>query len=297
MLHFPVLLEESINFLVNDQDGNYIDCTFGRGGHSKEILNRISSNGYLTSFDKDPEASKFSKNFPQNNFKMFHDSFKNLDNYFKDNSIDGILYDLGVCSTHFDNPLRGFSFNQEGPIDMRFNNKNGQPLSEWLNKATIKEISEILYNFGDEKHGTLIAKAIVKKISENSLRNTKDLANTIEEVYPEKRNKTHPATKSFQAFRIFINDELEELQKSLRGASKIIKKGGIIVTIAFQSLEDTIIKNYFRPTIKKFPKDIPINNETKKSFECIAKKIKPSNEETKKNPRSRSAIMRVFKKL
>ena len=254
-------------------------------------------NGYLTSFDKDPEASKFSKKLRQDNFKMLHDSFKNLDNYFQDNSIDGILYDLGVCSTHFDDPLRGFSFNQEGPIDMRFNNKKGQPLSEWLNKATTKEISEILYDFGDEKHGALIAKAIVKKISENSIRNTKDLANTIEEVYPEKRNKTHPATKSFQAFRIFINDELEELQKSIRNASKIIKKDGIIVTIAFQSLEDAIIKNHFRPTITKFPKDIPINNETKKTFECVAKKIRPSKEEIKKNPRSRSAIMRVFKKL
>ena len=197
MLHFPVLLEESIDFLINDQDGSYIDCTFGRGGHSTEILNRISTNGYLTSFDKDPEASKFSKKLPQDNFKMLHDSFKNLDHYFQDNSIDGILYDLGVCSTHFDNPLRGFSFNQEGPIDMRFNNKRGQPLSEWLNKATTKEISDILYNFGDEKHGALIAKAIVRKISENSLRNTKNAKNKITNKY-KKDKQSRKNTKTFK---------------------------------------------------------------------------------------------------
>tara|TARA_Y100000746_G_scaffold123209_1_gene105470 strand:+ start:308 stop:1201 length:894 start_codon:yes stop_codon:yes gene_type:complete len=297
MLHFPVLLEESVDFLLNDIDGHYIDCTFGRGGHSELILKKISNKGFLSSFDKDPDAYEYGLNLDNKNFEIHHDSFQNISKYFNKESIDGIIYDLGTCSTHLDNPKRGFSFNKEGPLDMRFNNKIGIPFSKWLEDARKSEISEVLYKFGDEKHANLIANAIDSAKKKYPISTTLELAKIIKDVYPEKHNKIHPATKSFQAFRILINNELDELKISLENAEEIIKRNGFIVTIAFHSLEDNIVKNFFRPTIKSFPKDIPINNEEKRKFKCIAKKIRASDNEVNKNPRSRSAIMRVFQKL
>ena len=297
MLHFPVLLEESVDFLLNNMDGHYIDCTFGRGGHSELILKKISNKGFLSSFDKDPDAYEYGLNLDNKNFEIYHDSFQNINKYFKKESIDGIIYDLGTCSTHLDNPKRGFSFNKEGPLDMRFNNKIGIPFSKWLEDARKNEISEVLYKFGDEKHANLIANAIDSAKKKYPISTTLELAKIIKDVYPEKYNKIHPATKSFQAFRILINNELDELKISLENAEELIKRNGFIVTIAFHSLEDNIVKNFFRPTIKSFPKDIPINNEEKRKFKCIAKKIRASDNEVNKNPRSRSAIMRVFQKL
>ena len=297
MLHIPVLLEESIDFLIQDINGSYIDSTFGRGGHSKLILKKISSKGFLTAFDKDPDGFKFGQDFKEKNFKIFHDSFKNFDKYVKKESIDGIIYDLGTCSTHFDNPERGFSFNKDGPLDMRFDNANGFTLSEWLDSASKEKVAEILYKYGDEKHAKLIANAIDIEKKNKPIKTTLELAKIIKDIYPEKNNKIHPATKSFQAFRIFVNNELEDLEKSLNSSREILKKNGIIITIAFHSLEDNIIKNFFKPSSKNYPKDIPLNNEKNKIFKCIAKKIRPSHDEIISNPRSRSAIMRVFQKL
>ena len=297
MLHSPVLLEESVKFLIQNINGTYIDCTFGRGGHSNLILDKISKKATLYSYDKDPEAVHYASSIKNNNFKIFHDSFSNISSYHKEQSVDGIIYDLGTCSTHFDNAERGFSFNKDGPLDMRFDNSNGLTVSDWINKADKKEIMDVLYTFGDEKHSKLISEAIISHREKYLIDTTSKLAKIIEEIYQDKKTKIHPATKSFQAFRIFINNELDEFKKSLQSAKKIIKTNGIIVTIAFNSLEDNIIKNFFKPCIKSFPKDIPLNNEQESFFDCIAKKLRPSDFEIKNNPRSRSAIMRVFKKL
>tara|TARA_Y100000768_G_scaffold264838_1_gene202171 strand:- start:876 stop:1769 length:894 start_codon:yes stop_codon:yes gene_type:complete len=297
MLHFPVLLEESIDFLIHDINGHYIDCTFGRGGHSNQILKMISKNGFLSAIDKDPESISFASNIKDLNFKIFHNSYKNLEKYFRDETADGLLYDLGTCSTHFDNAERGFSFNKDGPLDMRFDNTRGITLSEWINNAPEEEIVDVLFKYGDERHARLIANRICSERKENLILRTVQLADIINEKYPEKRKKIHPATKSFQAFRIFLNKELEELSLSLDAAKKILKPKGVIVTIAFHSLEDNIIKNSFKPSFKSFPKDIPLNNIEEKKFTCIAKKIRPSADEIKKNTRSRSALMRVFQKI
>ena len=297
MLHSPVLLEESVKFLIQNINGTYIDCTFGRGGHSNLILDKISKKATLYSYDKDPEAVHYASSIKNNNFKIFHDSFSNISYYHKEQSVDGIIYDLGTCSTHLDNAERGFSFNKDGPLDMRFDNSKGLTVSDWINKADKKEIMDVLYNFGGEKHSKLISEAIISHREKYLIDTTSKLAKIIEEIYPDKKTKIHPATKSFQAFRIFINNELDEFKKSLQSAKKIIKTNGIIVTIAFHSLEDNIIKNFFKPSIKSFPKDIPLNNEQESFFDCIAKKLRPSDFEIKNNPRSRSAIMRVFKKL
>ena len=297
MLHFPVLLEESIDFLVQKIDGNFIDCTYGRGGHSSAILDKLNKNGHLTSFDKDPEAYEHAANISENNFTPIHSSFNNINKYFSNNSVDGILYDLGTCSTHFDDASRGFSFRHNGPLDMRFDIKKGKPLADWINKATENDIKEVLYKYGDEKHAKLISRNIVEYRNKNTLDSTLQLANLIQDVYPDKKNKIHPATKSFQAFRIHLNDELTELSNSLIHAKSLLKKNGIVVVISFHSLEDNIVKNFFKAEIKNYPKDIPINNEEFKEFECIAKKVRPSAKEIELNKRSRSAIMRVFKKL
>ena len=297
MLHFPVLLEESVDFLVNKKEGSYIDCTYGRGGHTQKILDTISSNSQLTSFDKDSDAIEHSNNIQNTNFKIIQDSFSNINKYFSKDSVDGILYDLGTCSTHFDDASRGFSFRHNGPLDMRFDNKKGKPLADWINKATENDIKEVLYKYGDEKHGKLISRNIVEYRNQNTLDSTLQLANLIQDIYPDKKNKIHPATKSFQAFRIHLNDELTELSNSLIHAKSLLKKNGIVVVISFHSLEDNIVKNFFKAEIKNYPKDIPINNEEFKEFECIAKKVRPSAKEIELNKRSRSAIMRVFKKL
>ena len=297
MLHFPVLLEESVDFLVNKKEGSYIDCTYGRGGHTQKILETISSNSQLTSFDKDSDAIKHANNIQNTNFKIIQDSFSNINKYFSKDSVDGILYDLGTCSTHFDDASRGFSFRHNGPLDMRFDTKKGKPLKDWINKATENDIKEVLYKYGDEKHAKLISRNIVKYRNQNTLDSTLQLANLIQDIYPDKKNKIHPATKSFQAFRIHLNDELTELSNSLIHAKSLLKKNGIVVVISFHSLEDNIVKNFFKAEIKNYPKDIPINNEEFKEFECIAKKVRPSAKEIELNNRSRSAIMRVFKKL
>ena len=297
MLHFPVLLEESVDFLVNKKDGSYIDCTYGRGGHTQKILDTISSNSQLTSFDKDSDAIEHANNIQNTNFKIIQDSFSNINKYFSKDSVDGILYDLGTCSTHFDDASRGFSFRHNGPLDMRFNTKKGKPLAYWINKATENDIKEVLYKYGDEKHAKLISRNIVEYRNQNTLDSTLQLANLIQDIYPDKKNKIHPATKSFQAFRIHLNDELTELSNSLIHAKSLLKKNGIVVVISFHSLEDNIVKNFFKAEIKNYPKDIPINNEEFKEFECIAKKVRPSAKEIELNNRSRSAIMRVFKKL
>ena len=297
MFHFPVLLEESVDFLVHKKVGSYIDCTYGRGGHTQKILETISSNSQLTSFDKDSDAIEHANNIKNSNFKIIQDSFSNINKYFSKDSVDGILYDLGTCSTHFDDASRGFSFRHNGPLDMRFDTKKGKPLADWINKATENDIKEILYKYGDEKHAKLISRNIVEYRNQNTLDSTLQLANLIQEIYPDRKNKIHPATKSFQAFRIHLNDELTELSNSLIHAKSLVKKNGIVVVISFHSLEDNIVKNFFKAEIKNYPKDIPINNEESKEFECIAKKVRPSSKEIELNNRSRSAIMRVFKKL
>ena len=297
MPHFPVLLEESVDFLVNKKEGTYIDCTYGRGGHTQKILETISSNSQLTSFDKDSDAIEHANHIQNTNFKIIQDSFSNINKYFSKNSVDGILYDLGTCSTHFDDASRGFSFRHNGPLDMRFDTKKGKPLADWINKATENDIKEVLYKYGDEKHAKLISRNIVEYRNKNTLDSTLQLANLIQDIYPDKKNKIHPATKSFQAFRIHLNDELTELSNSLIHAKSLLKKNGIVVVISFHSLEDNIVKNFFKAEIKNYPKDIPINNEEFKEFECIAKKVRPSAKEIELNNRSRSAIMRVFKKL
>ncbi len=297
MLHVPVLLEESLGFLLHNLSGSYLDLTFGRGSHSQEILKRISSFGTLDAVDRDKDAVLYGEqNINDPRFCIHHANYSEIDSLFPNKKFDGIILDLGICSTHLDNPERGFSFQTEGPLDMRMDTSEGLNASEWLNSASELEISDTLFKYGDEKASRRIARAIVKSREIKSIETTIELSDIIQRVI-KRTGKTHPATKSFQAIRIHINNELHHLRIALSKLEQCLKFGGVIVIISFHSLEDRIVKNFFKPEIQDFPKDIPINSSFKENFKCIKKKVKPSIDEIKINSRSRSAVMRVFSRL
>ena len=297
MLHVPVLLEESLDFLLNDLSGSYLDLTFGRGSHSQEILNRLSPLGKLFAVDRDLEAVSYGKdNITDKRFEIFHANYSQIDLLFSGQQFNGILLDLGTCSTHLDNHSRGFSFQGEGPLDMRMDTSQGFSAASFLNESTEQEISDVIYKYGEEKASRRIAKAIVEFRNHTLIDSTSDLVKIIEGVL-KRTGKKHPATKTFQAIRIHVNNELEHLEIALGKLSQLLNANGVIAIISFHSLEDRIVKNFFKPNIQSLPKDIPINNVVKESFHCIKKKIKPSAEEIKRNPRSRSAVMRVYSKL
>jgi 16S rRNA (cytosine1402-N4)-methyltransferase len=297
MLHVPVLLEESLDFLLNDLSGSYLDLTFGRGSHSQEILNRLSPSGRLFAVDRDLEAVSYGKdNITDKRFEIFHANYSQIDLLFSGQQFNGILLDLGTCSTHLDNHSRGFSFQGEGPLDMRMDTSQGFSAASFLNESTEQEISDVIYKYGEEKASKKIAKAIVEFRNHTLIDSTSDLVKIIEGVL-KRIGKKHPATKTFQAIRIHVNNELEHLEIALSKLSQLLNKKGVIAVISFHSLEDRIVKNFFKPNIQSLPKDIPINNIVKENFHCIKKKVKPSAEEIKQNPRSRSAVMRVYSKL
>ena len=294
--HFPVLLEESISSLVTNQNGIYVDGTFGRGGHSKRILERISLKGSLFSYDLDPEAKLEAENINHSNFHFVQDNYRNIHLNFSDNSIDGVLLDCGVSSPQLDNPERGFSFKDNGPLDMRFNPKVGVSCAEIVNTFDEKDISKILWDYGEEKESRRIAKAIVERRSVKGFTETKDLSELICSV-KKRKTKKHPATKSFQALRIAVNDEIESLRDCLVNLKTKLKKGGRIVIISFHSLEDRIAKISFKAEVSFIEKKIPlIDDEPMKEFK-VSKIIYPDEQELSNNIRSRSAKMRVIEKL
>ena len=298
MLHSPVLLEESIDFLITNTSGIYIDATFGRGGHSRKILDSMSKDGKLFALDKDIEAVRFAKeNFKDNNFSIQHAGFENLDSINISKHVDGILFDFGICSTHYDDPSRGFSFNEPGPLDMRIDIRQPNKLEDLLQTIDAETLANIIYQYGDEKESRKISHAIIDFYKDGKILNTFDLAEVIKKAKTRFPKKIHPATKTFQALRIHLNDEINNLKAGLNKSKDLIKTGGRIVCICFHSLEDRSVKQSFAPKKIIYPKEIPLNNEVIKGFKVIAKKIKPSISELQTNRRSRSAIMRVFEKL
>ena len=298
MLHSPVLLEESIDFLITNPSGKYIDATFGRGGHSRKILDSISKDGVLLALDKDIEAIRFAKeNFKDNNFSIKHKGFEDLDSLNDAKKADGILFDFGLCSTHYDDPSRGFSFSEAGPLDMRIDLRQSKKLEDLLQIIDAEKLSNIIYKYGDEKESRKISHAIIDSYKDGKILNTIDLAEVIKKSKTRLPNKIHPATKTFQALRIYLNDEINNLNIGLNKSKDLIKTGGRIVCISFHSLEDRAVKHSFAPKKISYPKEIPLNNEVIKKFKVVAKKIKPSTSELQRNRRSRSAIMRVFEKM
>ena len=299
-MHIPVLTEEVIINLLHDKDGRYLDVTSGFGGHSTAILEQLN-HGSLIATDQDPDAIKYLKNkFESEKRITIHQSrFSDLAQLLHSENFDGILADIGVSSYQLDNAERGFSFMKDGPLDMRMNQNIGEDASSWLSNASEKEISNVIWKYGEERKANRIAKAIVEARKNIEIRSTKELAEIILEEVPRRFNdKKHPATKTFQAIRIFINNELEELDLLLDFILKHLKTGGRACIISFHSLEDRMVKRFFRDHSRQDPKLSKLPNLVDDSvFKLVTKAIKPSDKEININPRSRSAILRVIERV
>ena len=285
-----------MNSLISDTNGLYLDCTFGRGGHTKKILEKLSPEGQLISFDLDDAALEAAKSIKQENFRFIKTNFSMIDDYIEDDTLSGILIDCGVSSPQLDEPERGFSFQTKGPLDMRFNQKQKLTCKDIIENFSEKEISTILWKFGEEKESRKIAKLIVKQREKNTIENTLDLAKIIKAAKAIKTKK-HPATKSFQALRMAVNSEIENLSVCLEKIKDKLIKSGKLVIITFHSLEDRIAKRTFKPKINFHEKDIPLKNKDVPHEFKISKIIYPSPEEISLNPRARSAKMRIIEKL
>ena len=282
--------------LISDTNGLYLDCTFGRGGHTKKILDKLSSEGQLISFDLDDDAMKVAKNIDNKNFKFIKTNFSMIDDYVEDDSLSGVLIDCGVSSPQLDEPERGFSFQTKGPLDMRFNQEQKLTCKDIIENYSEKEIATILWKFGEEKESRRIAKLIVKQREQNAIDNTLILAEIIKTAKTVKTKK-HPATKSFQALRIAVNSEFENLKTCLDRIKDKLTKSGKLVIISFHSLEDRIAKQTFKPKINFHEKNLPLIHEDVSDKFKISKIIYPSQEEISMNPRARSAKMRIIEKL
>tara|TARA_B100001057_G_scaffold78576_1_gene73722 strand:+ start:36157 stop:37005 length:849 start_codon:yes stop_codon:yes gene_type:complete len=278
-------------------NGVFLDCTFGQGGHSREILRRISKSSKLFAFDLDSEAKSASKKITHKNFKFIQDNFKNIGNYFDKESLDGILIDCGVSSPQLDNTSRGFSFRGDAALDMRFGESVKKTCEEVINNYSERELKYLFQNYGEEKQSSRIAKKIVTIRKKTPISTTKELSDLVISV-KKSFKKIHPATQVFQALRMEVNDEINNLKNCLAASKRILKKGGILVVISFHSLEDRMVKNTFKEKIKYHEKDIPFTNDQLQtpSF-SISKVFKPHQEEIDFNPRSRSSKLRVIRKL
>jgi 16S rRNA (cytosine1402-N4)-methyltransferase len=305
--HIPVLLIEAVENLITTPNGIYVDATFGRGSHSKAILERLSSHGRLIAFDKDPDAIAYANaHFTQDSrFTILHASFAEMSVKLKEmnvfGEIAGVLFDLGVSSPQLDNPTRGFSFARDGKLDMRMDTTSGIDAATWIAKIGEEELANVLYHYGEEKFSRRIARAILLARTEKPITTTGQLADIISRVIPRKKPMDkHPATRSFQAIRIVINKELTDLEQGLDQAYSALKVNGRIAAISFHSLEDRIVKQFIRHHEKgeELPRGLPIKGEGFKSnLKTIGKAIKPSDAEVNNNPRARSAVLRIAEKL
>jgi len=302
--HTTVLLNEAVDGLNIKPDGIYLDGTFGRGGHSRLILKQLNEDGQLIAVDRDLQAAESAKEFIADpRFSFFHQDFASIRALLEQQDLlyklDGILLDLGVSSPQLDQAERGFSFSKDGPLDMRMDTSQGVSAKDWVNSASVEEMKKVLKEYGEEKFALRIARGIENYRAGREINSTLQLAKIIDEACPVKDKFKHPATRSFQAIRIFINDELGQLRHTLAEMFDCLKVGGRMSVISFHSLEDRIVKRFIKEQSqgKKIPKEIPIMaSEIETKFRKIGKAIKASKNEVENNPRSRSAILRIAEK-
>ena len=301
--HNPVLLQESINLLVNNKDGIYLDGTFGGGGHSKHILKKIDNNGKLIAFDKDYDACKRASLIDDDRFHIYHDTFANFENILQMNNvqkINGALLDLGISSFQLKDKKRGISYQLESKLDMRMDLTKGISLVDWINNADIHEIHSVIKNYGEEPKAKKITNKIIFFRQKKKITTTTDLIEIIKIAIGHTNNINKVLSRVFQSFRIFINNELDELNVFLNKVIDYIDINGVIVVISFHSLEDRIVKRFFNSiTSDSISKQIPLKTTELKHIKFInlSKPIKPTFDEVKNNPRARSAIMRAAKKI
>lgn len=301
--HRPVMLREAVEGLAIDPAGRFVDCTFGRGGHSRPILERLSDAGRLLALDKDLDAVSSEDAqalLTDPRFEIEHGSFARLREIAERRgwvgSVAGVLMDLGVSSPQLDEPLRGFSFLRPGPLDMRMDTSRGPTAAEWLAGASESELAGVLRDYGEERYARRIARAIVARRATQPILTTGDLAAVIEQAAPTREKSKHPATRSFQAIRILINRELEELEQGLQQAVEILRPGGRLAVIAFHSLEDRIVKRFFRDAERgcgAADSRLPGLATAMPTLRRIGKARMPDAPEIAENPRARSAVLRV----
>ena len=296
-LHETVLKKEAVDALQVRQDGIYVDCTFGRGGHSGEILRRLGPSGRLIALDRDPAAVEAGSEIKDDRFVLVHSAFGKLEEVLEGRKVDGILLDLGVSSPQIDEAGRGFSFRYEGPLDMRMDTSRGMTAEEWIHSATEKELAEVIRTYGEERFARQISGAIVAARAGQRISSTRRLAEIVAKAVRTREPGQDPATRTFQAIRIFINQELEELADALPQCLKSLNPGGRLVVISFHSLEDRIVKRFMRGEAARddLPKKLPVRERELRQPELkvVGKIVRPSDEEVAFNPRSRSAVMRV----
>ena len=296
LTHTTVLLNEAVDELLQASagaDGAYVDATFGRGGHSRLILSRLSEQGRLQAFDKDLEAIAEAGRIADSRFLIRHEGFSNLGEL-PPGSVDGVLMDLGISSPQIDSPERGFSFRFDGPLDMRMDTTRGQSVADWLSTAEVDQITEVIRDYGEERFAFQIAKALVARRQERGpISTTTDLAQLVADTVKTREPGQNPATRTFQAFRIFINAELAQLEQALEACIKVLAPGGRLVVISFHSLEDRIVKQFIAKHSKEVvDRRVPFAEPVKMRLKACGR-VRPSEAEVRGNPRSRSAIMRM----
>ena len=301
--HTTVLLDEAVNGLNIREDGIYIDGTFGRGGHSRLILSQLGEKGQLIAIDRDPQAIAAAAEINDPRFSIVHGPFSALAEYVEERGltgkIDGVLLDLGVSSPQLDDAERGFSFMRDGPLDMRMDPTRGQSAAEWLMSAEEADIAFVIKTYGEERFGKRIARAIVERNRDQPMTRTKELATVIAAAMPVKDKFKHPATRTFQAIRIWINSELEEIDTALKGALSVLAPGGRLSIISFHSLEDRLVKRFMRDQSRgpQVPAGIPMTESQLKALggrelKTLGKLI-PGEAEVNENSRARSSVLRI----
>ncbi|MGL4931847.1 MAG: 16S rRNA (cytosine(1402)-N(4))-methyltransferase RsmH [Aeromonas sp.] len=304
--HITVLLHEAVAGLAIKPDGVYVDGTFGRGGHSRLILQHLGPQGRLIAIDRDPQAIAEAAKIEDPRFEIVHGPFSGIASYLDERGllgkVDGFLLDLGVSSPQLDDAERGFSFMKDGPLDMRMDPTSGQSAAQWLAKADVDDIAWVLKTFGEERFAKKIARAIVHdRVTEPYVR-TRQLAEMIARVNPSKEKGKHAATRSFQAIRIYINSELDEIETALNGALAVLAPQGRLSVISFHSLEDRLVKHFIRKHEKgpEVPYGIPLTEAQLaggRKLKSVGKALKPSDNEVAENSRSRSSVLRVAERL
>ena len=304
-MHQTVLLHEAVDALVTLPDGFYVDGTFGRGGHSRYLLQNMNSSGRVLGVDKDQEAQAAAHELAESEsrFQFFHGSFAELPQQLRGmgvDAVDGILLDLGVSSPQLDDGDRGFSFMRDGPLDMRMDTSCGETAAQWLSRADLQDIAGVLKEYGEERFARRIATAIVAARAVSPIETTSQLARLVSEAHPRWEKHKHPATRSFQAIRIKVNRELEDLQTFLSVALDMLRVGGRLVVISFHSLEDRLVKRYMRDMARgdSLPRGVPVtDSQLNRRMRLVGRSVKASAEEVAGNVRARSAVMRIAEKI
>jgi 16S rRNA (cytosine1402-N4)-methyltransferase len=306
MEHITVLLQEAVDGLAIRPDGVYVDGTFGRGGHSRLILEQLGPQGRLYAIDRDPQAVAVAKEWQDPRFEIISGPFSSLYDYMAERDllgkVDGLLLDLGVSSPQLDEAERGFSFMNDGPLDMRMDPLHGESAADWLLHADVDDIAWVLRTYGEERFANRIARAIVADRVTTPYTRTRQLAEMIARVVPNKEKHKHPATRSFQALRIHVNQELKEIEETLKDSLTVLAMGGRLSVISFHSLEDRIVKQFIRQQEKGIqpPKGLPITEDQirkTQTLHSIGKAIKPADSEVSENVRSRSSVLRVAERI